>query len=83
MSNNNEHKHFEQQVIPLVGNHPTDTLSHIQATLTFVQEFAAKSTEEHEITPYEARISMGLYAILKTVNEAIDYEIERLDNYPR
>ena len=63
---------------PLIGEHPADTLSHIQATLTFIQEFAARSTEEPAITPYEIRVNTGLYAILKAVNDAIDYEIERL-----
>ena len=63
---------------PLIGRHPADTLSHIQATLTFIQEFAARSTEEPEITPHEIRVNTGLYAILKAVNEAIEYEIKRL-----
>ncbi|MGH1486051.1 MAG: hypothetical protein ACRBCI_07500 [Cellvibrionaceae bacterium] len=74
-----EHTNTTQQShCPLIGEHPADTLSHIQATLTFIQEFAARSTEEPTITPYEIRVNTGLYAILKAVNDAIDYEIERL-----
>ena len=79
MQNENDTKNnFSHR--PLIGEHPADTLSHIQATLTFIQEFAARSTEEPAITPYEVKVNTGLYAILKAVNDAIDYEIERLGN---
>ncbi|MGH1485706.1 MAG: hypothetical protein ACRBCI_05745 [Cellvibrionaceae bacterium] len=65
---------------PLVDDHPADTLMHIQALLTLAQEFSAKNTEEPSITAHEARVHTGLYALLKTANEALDYEIERLGN---
>jgi len=64
---------------PLVDEHPIDTLLHVQAVLTFIQEYAAKSTEEAETNPHDVRINTGLYAILRTVNDAIDFEIDRLD----
>lgn len=64
---------------PLVDDQPVDTLSHIQSLLSFAQEFTAKATEDAELTPYEIRVHTGLYAILKIVIEALNYEIDRLD----
>ena len=63
----------------LIDDHPIDTLSHIQSALTFIQEFAAKANEEVDSTPHELRVYSGLYALLKVINEAIDYEIGRLE----
>lgn len=65
---------------PLIDQHPVDTLIHIQSVLSFIQEYTARATEEPGITPYEARINTGLFTILKTVNDALHYEIERLEN---
>ncbi|MEJ2417987.1 MAG: hypothetical protein P8Y45_13885 [Exilibacterium sp.] len=66
---------------PLIDDQPVDTLSHVQTMLAFVQEFAAKATEDAQLTPHEIRVHAGLYALLKVVNEALDYEIERLERY--
>jgi hypothetical protein len=66
---------------PLVDEQPADTLSHIQTMLTLAQELAAKTADDTEMTPYEMRIHTGLYALLRIVNEALDYEIERLQDY--
>lgn len=79
MTNNNDFDKLDQYNSPLIGKHPIDTLSHVQATLTFLQEFAARSTEEPELTAHEIRVNTGLYAILKTINDAVAYEIKRLD----
>ncbi len=66
---------------PLIDIHPIDTLVHVQAVLCFIQEYAAKSTEDGELQlqPHNMRVNTGLYAVLKIVNQAIDYEIGRLD----
>lgn len=63
----------------LIDQQPVDTLVHIHAVLSFLQNYAARSAEED--SAFNIQINTGLYAILKTVNEAIDYEIERLDEY--
>ncbi|EGG92846.1 hypothetical protein IMCC1989_2449 [gamma proteobacterium IMCC1989] len=65
---------------PLVDEQPADTLAHIQTMLSFAQEFAAKATEDTELTPHEIRIHAGLYALLKVANDALGYEIERLEH---
>ncbi|MEO0442964.1 MAG: hypothetical protein AAFZ92_04375 [Pseudomonadota bacterium] len=67
----------------LIDDHPVDTLSHIQSALTFIQEYAAKANEDVDITPYEIRVYSGLHALLKVINEAIDYEIGRLEQMDR
>jgi hypothetical protein len=66
---------------PLVDEQPADTLSHIHTMLSLAQELAAKTAEDTEMTPYETRIHTGFYALLRVVHEALDYEIERLQNY--
>lgn len=66
---------------PLIDDLPADTLAHIQTMLSFAQEFAARTADGAEMTPYETRIHTGLYALLRIVNEALDYEIERLAHY--
>lgn len=68
---------------PLVDQNPVDTLLHIQAVLVFLQENSAKATGEAELTPHESLVNTGQYAILKIVNDALDYEIDRLDHLER
>ena len=65
---------------PLVDEQPVDTLSHVRSLLSFAQEFTAKATEDAELTPYEVRVHTGLYALLKVATEALNYEIDRLEN---
>lgn len=67
---------------PLIDIHPIDTLVHVHAVLTFIQEYTAKTTEDDDLQPYNIQVNTGLYATLKIVNQAIDYEIGRLDVSP-
>jgi hypothetical protein len=64
---------------PLVDQHSIDTLIHIQAVLSFIQEYVSKTTEESDLTLNDVRVNTGHYALLKLVNDALDYEIHRLD----
>ncbi len=72
---------YTHQVNPLIDKHPVDTLLQIQSTLIFVQDYIAKIVEQSDISVQNVRTNAGLHAILKTVNAAIDYEIDRLENY--
>ena len=71
-----------QTTIPansLVDQHTVDTLIHIQAVLSFLQEYVSKTTEEADFSLNDVRVNTGHYALLKLVNDALDYEIHRLD----
>lgn len=62
---------------PLVNQHPIDTLVHIRAVLAFLQEYVSKTTEDPDLL--DAQINTGHYAVLQLVNDALEYEITRLD----
>lgn len=64
---------------PLVDQHPVDTLIHIQSVLALLQDYLAQTTHQPDITPDEAQVHTGHYAMLKLVNDALDFEIDRLD----
>lgn len=64
---------------PLIDQHPVDTLIHVQATLTFIQDYISKNTEDNDNTPHQARVHTGHHTLLRIVNDALDYEIDRLD----
>lgn len=64
---------------PLIDQHPVDTLIHIQATLAFIQDYISKNTEDSDNTPHQARVHTGHHTLLRIVNDALDYEIDRLD----
>lgn len=64
---------------PLIDQHPVDTLVHIQSVISFLQEYTSQNTCKMGISPKESRIHTGHYAVLKLVNDALEYEIERLE----
>ncbi len=70
---------------PLIDEKPADTLTHIQMMLRFVQESAAQTTtqatQDKTITIQQTRISNQLQGMISMINEALDYEIQRLENY--
>jgi hypothetical protein len=76
---NNTKLHTTVPANPLVDQHTIDTLIHIQAVLSFLQEYVSKTTEESDFTLNDVRVNTGHYALLKLVNDALDYEIHRLD----
>jgi|GEM_PF-5091876 len=65
---------------PLIDEHPVDTLVHVQSVLSFLQEYTAQSMTGVEVTPNHVRINTGVYNVLRTVSDAIDFEIDRLEN---
>ena len=66
---------------PLIDEQPADTLSHIQTMLRFAQESATKATVDTELTPHQTRVYSKLNGLLRMINEAVEYEIERLQDY--
>jgi NADPH-dependent 7-cyano-7-deazaguanine reductase QueF len=62
---------------PLIEQSPEDTLVNIHSVLLFVQEFHAES-EFNENTDNRIYYS-GLSLIIKCVNEALYYEMDRLE----
>ena len=64
---------------PLVEQHPVDTLVQIQNVLTFVQDYVTHTTHQPDTSAKEVQINTGHYAVLKLVNDALDYEVERLE----
>lgn len=79
-----KHKSTNKPAIPfhpLIDEQPADTLSHIQTMLRFAQESATKATIDTELTPYQTRIYSKLNGLLRMINEAVEYEMERLQDY--
>lgn len=64
---------------PLVNQHPVDTLIHVQSIVALLQDHMIQNTQQADTTTDEVHINTGHYALLKTVNDALDYEIDRLD----
>lgn len=64
---------------PLVEQHPVDTLVQIQNVLSFLQDYITQSTEQADTNAKKVQINTGHYSVLKLVNDALDYEIERLE----
>ena len=79
-----KHKSTNKPAIPfhpLIDEQPADTLSHIQTMLRFAQESATKATEDTELTPHQIRVYSKLNGLLRMINEAVEYEMERLQDY--
>lgn len=66
---------------PLIENSPEDTLLNIHSVLVFMQEFHAES--EFDQTPDNKINHSGLSLILKCTNEALYYEMDRLEKKPK
>lgn len=72
---------FNFSANPLVDDNTSDTLINVQSVLLFVQEFAARLTEDASLSGEAVRANQGLHAILKTANNALMFEIKRLEEY--
>ena len=79
-----KHKSTNKPAIPfhpLIDEQPVDTLSYIQTMLRFAQESATKATVDTALTPHQIRVYSKLNGLLRMINEAVEYEIERLQDY--
>ena len=66
---------------PLIDEQPAYTLLHIQTMLRFAQESTTQSIKDTEPTPHQTHLYSKVSGALRMVNEALEYEIERLEGY--
>lgn len=66
---------------PLIDEQPVDTLAHIQTMLRFAQESTIKAAVDTQLTAHQKQVYSKINGLLRMINEALDYEIERLEDY--
>ncbi len=64
---------------PLIDEHTVDTLTHIQEVLMFLQDYMFKYSEDADMALANPRVNTGHYTLLRLVNDALEYEINRSD----
>lgn len=63
---------------PLIEQSPIDTLMNIEQVVTFLEDYHLINSQPD--APDQANTHNGLFWILRTVNQAIEFEIERMDS---
>jgi len=63
----------------LVGEHPVDTLMQIQSVIAFLQQYTTQAADHPDMSPYHSLVNTGHHSILQLLQDALDYEIDRLD----
>lgn len=62
----------------LIEQQPIDTLVHIQSVLSLMQDYIQQPAEELLTSSNQSRVDNGHLMLLQLVNDALDYEIDRL-----
>ncbi len=62
---------------PLIQDNPADTLTNIEQVINFLQDYHL--THSQPDSPQQSDTHSGLFWVLRSVNQAIEFELERLD----
>jgi hypothetical protein len=65
---------------PLIQNDTIDTLTHIEKVITFLQDYHLVNSLP-EAPAQQVDTHSGLFWVLSYVNQAIEFEVERLNKH--
>lgn len=62
---------------PIIQDNPVDTLTNIEQVITFLQDYHLSSSQPD--SPQQSDSHSGLFWVLQSVNQAIEFELARLE----
>ena len=64
---------------PLIQDNPADTLTNIEQVISLLQDYHLVSSQPD--SPQQSDTHSGLFWVLQSVNQAVKFELARLNKY--